>query len=174
MTFPSPWEPIALILEETFPREAISHEAFSGDSFLEILVPTTEQSGKFFGTNIFNIFIAQKAYGWIQCGDSPNQRQFNWPPEGFLEARDRYLADLDRWPSYKTFIWVDFWTPSLNLMGNDWLSMMDQTDSAIQDFCDTTEGFTYMGRIESMVEAPFFTDAITEHFGTRAYKTGSS
>lgn len=170
--FSSPWEPIAITLQEQFEIEDFEYEAFSNDNFLETLVPTTEESGKFFGTNIFNIFIAQKAYGWVQCGE-PNQREFQWPPTGFTEARQRYLDNLDRWPSYKCFVWVDFWTAQQNqgfYPTSDWLSMMEQTRTAIEEFCNTTQGFTYMGRIDSQVEAGFFEEVVTEFFKERKYK----
>ena len=171
--FESPWEPIGDLLDETFETQKFYHQAFDGDNFLEVLTPLEGDETTFYGTNVLNVFIAQKAYGWRMCGDDPNQRTFEWPPEGFEEARTRYLESRSRWPSYQTLIWVDFWTPTQNqsfFPASEWLTMMEDTDAAIQEFCNTTEGFVYMGRIESQVEPIFFEEAITAFFGSPAYR----
>lgn len=167
--FPSPWKGIATTLDVKYDKDYFYYQKFKHDNFLASLVPDTED---FFGTKVFNIFIAQRPYGWKECG-GPNQRQFQWPPDGFQESLDRYLLVKDRFASFKTYIWVDYWTALENRTINpasDWVTMMDDTNAAIEAFCTATPGFTYMGKIESQVEPNFFFEQIEEFFGTPAYK----
>lgn len=169
--FASPWQGIATDLDNEYSEEYLYHQSFRNDNFLASLVP---QNNTFFGTKVLNIFIAQRAYGWRECGN-PINREFVWPPEGFQDSLDLYLATRERFASYTTMIWVDYWTAVRNQSfypGSDWLMMMDQTNDAIQEFCSTTPGFQYMGKIESQVEASFFHSYIDDFYGTPSYKSG--
>lgn len=173
MAWTSPWPTVGVELDTTtYQDDLFYHQGYKGDNFLEILVPKAEDVDKFFGTHVLNIFIVQRAYGWVECGD-PNQREFQWPPPGFEEARARYLACKERFASYKTLIWVDFYSAALAQLENpetDWPNMMEDTRDAIQQFCSNTEGFEYMGDIESQVPASFFHAKIDEFLGEQPYR----
>lgn len=173
MPWSSPWVSIGNELDDvTFKKDIFYHQAWKGDNFLELLVPKEEHKTRFFGTHVLNIFIAQRAYGWVDCG-TPDQYEFDWPPPGFEEARARYLECKDRFASYNTLIWVDKYSASLAQTINpstDWPSMMDQTASAIQSFCASTPGFVYMGEIESQVPPSFFEEKIQAFLGSQPYR----
>lgn len=166
MAFQSPWQDIGDQLDSKYSDKLFYHQRFKDDNFLKILVPLEEDIDKFFGTKVKNLFIAQRAYGWVPCVPPDEQQlEFRWPPDGFDELRELYLQYRDRFASYETLIWVDFWSAQMQtdiIPTTEWLEMMEQTDEAIQEFCDTTPGFTYMGRITEQVEPNFFYQYIEE------------
>lgn len=173
MAWTSPWPSIATELDTvTFKDFMFYHQAYKGDNFLELLVPQSGHEDKFFGTHVLNIFIAQRFYGWVDCGD-PDQYEFSWPPPGFEATRNRYLACKDRFASYKTLVWVDKYSALLGQIENpetDWPTMMDDTASAIEDFCNNTDGFEYMGVLTSQVPPSFFEEKIKEFLGEQPYR----
>jgi hypothetical protein len=173
MAWVSPWPAVGDSLDTTtFKNDMFYHQAYQGDNFLELLVPKVGDETKFFGTNILNIFIAQKAYGWVNCG-RPDEYSFSWPPAGFDDMRNRYLACKDRFASYSTLIWVDTYSALLARAINpstDWPTMMAQTRDAIIDFCSNTPGFSYMGEIGSAVPPSFFEPYIQTFLGDQPYR----
>lgn len=173
MAWSSPWPSVGNALDTTtYKDHMFYHQAYQGDNFLELLVPQAGDETKFFGTHVLNVFIAQRFYGWVNCGD-PDQYEFSWPPAGFEVSLARYLACRERFASYKTLVWVDRYSAQLGVSENpstDWPSMMNDTGAAIENFCASTPGFEFMGYIDSQVPPSFFEAKINEFLVPQPYK----
>lgn len=123
------------------------HHAYDANNFLWILTPQPDDMEKFFGPRSFNVFVAQKPYGW-------NRSTFTWPPVGWEDARLRYLNSIERWKYYLTIIYCDLEPPqsvAATCAGEDPPSFSDyrakmlDTGAKIRDFCISTPGFLFGG-----------------------------
>lgn len=183
MSVTSPWPSIGRDLDSEYESEYLYHQGFDHDNLLKALMPPIEYEDsegnmvniekKFYGPKSFNIFIAQKPYGWTNV--SGDQWEFDWEAykAELQDDLDRWQDCYDRFSSYKCLIWTDLYSAQKVVDANPqskYLEMMTQTAAALSGLCDELEGFEYMGELSEKPEMNFFQEKIDEFFKAPAYK----
>jgi hypothetical protein len=163
------YTPIGTQMAETFEKEQFKAQAFSNENFMLAVTPPDDA---FFGTNVRNIFIVQKPYGWIDDGDG--KYILEWPRPGVLEALERYNTLAEKFAGLTTIFYIDV-ASAINYRDNidnesDLEQMMRCTGQKIQEMCVGQEYLEFGGYIEEYVEDDFLIADAELHFGTPAYR----
>ena len=140
------WNDLGTQLELYYKKRYFTPERYVADNPLENLVvlPGIEQ---FFGTKVFNIFIVSVPYGWVK--DEDGIWVENWPPEGFEEAKSRHIANYDKFTSYVTYIYMDYYIVQLmeaQSANTRMREMMDQTKVRLTDLCSELVDYGFFMR----------------------------
>lgn len=177
----SPWPAIGAELDTFYAKDYFYAFDVGDDNFMTALVPSKtwnhptlgviDCEGKFFGTKVLNIFIAQKPYGWVGnnfvWGDSSSDysQQIN-------ATADQIVSDYNRFPYYHTIVYGDLYTVS-NSGCPDIIDKMRRTIAKLASFSSSVAGFEYGGTIDSQVPSDFFKERIDKFYGKPLYKTQS-
>lgn len=186
--FVSPWPAVGDQLDAMYPKEYLFKHGYEQDHYLELLIPQETwtgpegavdiREGKFFGTKVQTIFIAQMPYGWEKDGDTWTFRWANMTSAYSLKVQEyveRWGAIRDRFPYFECLIYGDLYTATeiqRRHPGSDMPHMMRRTITKLQQTCLLMPGFTYAGTITTQVEANFFRDTYQNFFVPTAYKLG--
>jgi hypothetical protein len=172
----NPWPDVGDELDDLYNKRFFYHQGYYRDEWWNCVIPNEDN---FFGTKVLNIFIAMKPYGWTQgVGETEDQWHFDWgdPDSSYTlavqDARTRWVAVQNRFPYYKTNIYVDTYRANQQFIEcpqSDVRRMMTRTTDMFQDFCATTPGFEFKGVISSMVPASFFQEEIDEFYANPIY-----
>lgn len=189
--FVSPWPHVGRDLDLQYPKEYLFHHGYEQDHFLEVLIPQATWTGpdgdvdltlgKFFGTKMYTIFIAQMPYGWVRTEGEGNTWRFEWAniaSDYTLRVQaymTRWGAIRDRFPHFECKIYGDLYTATeiqRRHPGSDMPHMMRRTIVKLQETCGLMPGFEYAGTITTQQEVNFFHEAYQNFFVPVSYKLG--
>lgn len=170
----SQWPAIGNQLVDQLPKRMFLHQKYGGENPLKILTPNETV---YFGVKSYNIFIAQKPYGWKQLvtdGGPSNTWRFNWPPEGWdISITNLRATYANYFASYKTLVYIDMWLANQiksECPDSDIIFMMNRTASHLQQLCvENADLFEWKGSITTAVEAMQFRTLLENFYGHPSY-----